>query len=197
MRIKLLLTNLQNEKKPDSQILEVDKSYCVIGRKNADLVLEEPRCSKQHAVLYQAFDGSLHIRDMGSTNGTFVNGVKIIDATLETGNEIRIGKCFLSVLGFESVQKTGIRGFQEPIVNVSAKEATGSKGTAMDSLPPAGSQPPRLPLMRSRSSVDSNPFVHFVDEEGTENRLDFNDLIRELERSGPDIAPRKVRLTRR
>src|SRR3989338_1056060 len=101
MKLKILISNLQNEKRPDSKIVEFEKSYCVIGRKRADLILDERRCSRQHAVLYQGFDDSLRIRDMGSTNGTFVGGVKVIDAKLEPGSEIRIGKCYLSVLGFE------------------------------------------------------------------------------------------------
>lgn len=197
MRIKLLLSNLQNEKRPDSTIVEIEKSYSIIGRKNADLVLDEPRCSKQHAVFYQAFDGSLHIRDMGSTNGTFVNGVKIIDTGLQIGNEIRIGKCYLSLLEYESVQKTGVRSsFQQPTIEVPMKNATESKATAVDSrtsVPPVA--PPKLPLRKVKAPANdgSGSLIHFVDEEGTENRMDFNQLIEDLEKNGPNIAPRKSR----
>jgi pSer/pThr/pTyr-binding forkhead associated (FHA) protein len=89
MRIKILLSEMKDERNPKSRILDINQSYCIIGRKSADFILDEPRCSKQHAILYQAYDGGLRLRDMGSTNGTSVNGTKTTDAALKQGDEIR------------------------------------------------------------------------------------------------------------
>ncbi|MBI1859383.1 MAG: FHA domain-containing protein [Deltaproteobacteria bacterium] len=208
MRLKILVSNLLNEKRPDSKIVEIEKSYCIIGRKDADFVLKEPRCSKEHAVFYQAYDGSLHIRDMGSTNGTFVNGQKIIDAPLAQGNEIRIGKCFLSILEFESVQSTGVRGFKGPVVT--PEENSAGPETEMDShnqviptsakqQPKKASKPPQLPapagdLKRvdgDTGRIWDNSFIHYVDEEGTESRVDLRQLVEGLG-GGPVIGPRKA-----
>jgi pSer/pThr/pTyr-binding forkhead associated (FHA) protein len=47
----------------------------VIGRgSDCDLVLDEPEMSRRHAVIENSGDG-IYLRDMGSANGTFVNGV--------------------------------------------------------------------------------------------------------------------------
>ncbi len=200
MRLKLLVSNLKNEKQPDSKILELEKSFCIIGRKAADIVLDEPRCSKQQAVFYQGFDGGLHIRDMGSTNGTFVNSAKIIDSPLKTGDEIRVGKCYLSVLEFEGVERTGVKNFKGPPLNASIDTSSSHETAAHDSIGgnSAKHTPPALPkhsgdLQRviSPDSPMQHSFIHFVDDDGTENRMDFKELLSDLARGGPTVGPRK------
>ena len=48
-----------------------------IGRSNqADVVVEDPSLSRQHARVTVTKDGATIIEDLGSTNGIFVNGVK-------------------------------------------------------------------------------------------------------------------------
>jgi pSer/pThr/pTyr-binding forkhead associated (FHA) protein len=67
-----------------------------IGRREGDneIVIPDPYCSGRHAELSFA-DGKFTLTDIGSTNGTFVNGVKLeIDAPREVqGNdEITLGR---------------------------------------------------------------------------------------------------------
>lgn len=60
----------------------------VIGRgSEADLSLDEPEMSRRHASLEVSADG-LYLRDLGSANGTFVNGVQVRDACLYSGDQI-------------------------------------------------------------------------------------------------------------
>lgn len=60
----------------------------VIGRgSDCDLVLDEPEMSRKHAMIEVTNDG-IYLRDMGSANGTFVNGVQVRDAVLYTGDQI-------------------------------------------------------------------------------------------------------------
>ena len=55
------------------RVLEVDRPL-VLGRiKGADLILRDPRASGRHAELAPVGDG-LRLRDLGSANGTLVNG---------------------------------------------------------------------------------------------------------------------------
>lgn len=42
-----------------------------------DLLIDDRLCSRQHAVFSRALDGAALVRDLGSTNGTYVNGVRI------------------------------------------------------------------------------------------------------------------------
>lgn len=55
------------------------------------LHLDEASVSSHHAeILFQ--DDEYHLHDLGSTNGTFVNGEQITEAVLNNSDEIRFGK---------------------------------------------------------------------------------------------------------
>jgi len=78
-----------------------------IGRDAAnDVVLHSPIVSRRHAVLERR-GGRLVIRDLGSTNGTYVNGVRIAEQVLREGDSVRIGP-FRLVLRGERVWKYDI-----------------------------------------------------------------------------------------
>jgi len=62
-----------------------------IGRHSEnDLVLHDPHISRQHAQL-RIINGCYVIFDAGSTGGIFLNGKRISQATLQSGDVIRIG----------------------------------------------------------------------------------------------------------
>ncbi len=58
----------------------------------------DPEISRGHARVSRGADGQLTIEDLGSANGTFVNGERI-DAprTLDLGDLVRVGKTVLQV----------------------------------------------------------------------------------------------------
>ncbi len=59
-----------------------------IGRgSECDLVLDEPEMSRKHATI-EANANEIWLRDHGSANGTFVNGVQVRDALLYAGDQI-------------------------------------------------------------------------------------------------------------
>lgn len=69
----------------------IDSPLFVIGRQaGADLVFKDAKVSKAHAVLY-AHGGGRMLRDLGSRDGTFVNGSQIRSIALRGGELIRIG----------------------------------------------------------------------------------------------------------
>jgi len=62
-----------------------------IGRgKEATICLEDPKCSRVHCAI-RYWDDIFVIRDMGSSNGTLVNGTKIEVAKLSPGDKVEIG----------------------------------------------------------------------------------------------------------
>ena len=63
-----------------------------IGRaRPADLVIPDPTLSRRHATLFWDA-GHLMIRDLGSSNGTFVNGRRVTDAVeLRPGDRLELG----------------------------------------------------------------------------------------------------------
>jgi len=75
----------------------LDRDRLVIGRGGgAGLLFAEVSLSRAHAAI--GFNGrEFFVQDLGSTNGTFLNGAKITQATLGDGDEIRLGKLTLRV----------------------------------------------------------------------------------------------------
>lgn len=74
-----------------------------IGRAtDSDLVLRDGRVSRQHARLHGR-DGVLVLTDLGSTNGTRVNGQRIREVVLGAGDQIGMGDSVL-VLGSSPVE---------------------------------------------------------------------------------------------
>lgn len=64
------------------------KVRTTIGRgSECDLVLDEPEMSRQHACIESTGSG-IYLRDLGSVNGTYVNGIAVRDAVLKTGDQI-------------------------------------------------------------------------------------------------------------
>lgn len=62
-----------------------------IGRSPSnDIVLKEPKVSRQHAAI-NLIDGNYVIVDLKSSNGIFVNGRKVEEVVLEEGDEILVG----------------------------------------------------------------------------------------------------------
>ncbi len=70
----------------------------VIGRSSdLDMVLVEEMVSRRHAQI-EMRNGVITIQDMGSTNGTFVNGEKIQSAVLREGDRVLVGTSILKVV---------------------------------------------------------------------------------------------------
>jgi pSer/pThr/pTyr-binding forkhead associated (FHA) protein len=75
-----------------------DGQEIVIGRSSElDMVLVEEMVSRKHARIALA-DGTISIEDLGSTNGTFVNGEKVQQGTLREGDRVLIGTNILKVV---------------------------------------------------------------------------------------------------
>ncbi len=64
----------------------------VVGRGGeVDIILADPRVSREHARITKLEDGTVEIEDLGSRNGTTVNGVKVKRVQLKVGDRIGIG----------------------------------------------------------------------------------------------------------
>src|SRR4051794_27538564 len=76
----------------------VPNKEIVVGRSSdLDMVLVEEMVSRKHARIAYEEDAVI-IEDLGSTNGTFVNGEKIKRAQLKEGDRVLIGTSILKVI---------------------------------------------------------------------------------------------------
>ena len=73
-----------------SPAVEIGKDLLVVGRReDCDLRLEHKSVSKIHCVIIKT-DGLLMLRDLGSTNGTRVNGTRVRRAALLPNDQLNI-----------------------------------------------------------------------------------------------------------
>jgi predicted Zn finger-like uncharacterized protein len=83
---------------PDSgRIFEIDKPRVVIGRANADIVVADIQCSRQHAAI-EVMDEHTFVVDLNSTNGTYVNDQRVNRAELDNRTEFEIGTTTLMLI---------------------------------------------------------------------------------------------------
>jgi hypothetical protein len=76
----------------------VPEKQIIVGRSSdLDMVLVEDMVSRKHARIAMQQD-QIWIEDLGSTNGTFVNGEKIKRARLKEGDRVLIGTSILKVI---------------------------------------------------------------------------------------------------
>src|SRR6202035_3606001 len=72
--------------------IEIARDLTLVGRKeDCDLRLDHKSVSKMHCVIVKT-DGLLLVRDLGSTNGTRVNGTRIRRAALLPNDQLTIAR---------------------------------------------------------------------------------------------------------
>ena len=78
------------------EVFTIRPEEIVLGRDvNTDVFLNDMTVSREHATIVHRGD-TVVIRDAGSLNGTYVNGVCVDEAELHNGDEIQIGTFHLA-----------------------------------------------------------------------------------------------------
>jgi pSer/pThr/pTyr-binding forkhead associated (FHA) protein len=82
----------------------------VVGRSSeCDISLGAAHLSRRHASL-QVKDGLLYVKDLGSSNGTYLNGKKITEARVKRGDELCFDTLSFGVIGpSDELDKTTVR----------------------------------------------------------------------------------------
>ncbi len=77
-----------------TQAFRLTQRVIVIGRreKACGIYLDDLRVSRVHCVIRETDDGELELRDLGSTNGTRINGHKVTEGLLLHGDEIAFAR---------------------------------------------------------------------------------------------------------
>jgi S1-C subfamily serine protease len=125
--------------------VQVQGNEFTIGREaGADLVIADGKASRRHAALRVLPDGRATLYDLGSSNGTFVNGQRVQSVLLNGGEQIQIGDTVLvpGGAGAGAGQQAGALGATSPGQAVPAVAATAAP---LQATPPPQQQPPAPP----------------------------------------------------
>ncbi|WP_313070640.1 FHA domain-containing protein [Melaminivora sp.] len=73
-----------------------------IGRRpHNDVVIDHLAVSGEHALLLRRPEGAVSIEDLGSTNGTYVNGQRVHQCALQPGDQVTVGRHQLRLVSRE------------------------------------------------------------------------------------------------
>lgn len=76
-------------------IFRLGKGRVTLGRSGADIVIDDERVSRKHAVIEAISRENIYLKDLASTNGTYLNDQRISSSKLHSGDQIRIGSTTL------------------------------------------------------------------------------------------------------
>ena len=78
---------------------ELEKPTLTVGRDvRSDIRLQDTEVSRRHAELRQT-EGGFTIHDLGSSNGTFVNGTAVSTHAMQSGDQLLLGRSLLLYTG--------------------------------------------------------------------------------------------------
>jgi predicted component of type VI protein secretion system len=128
-----------------NQTFELDKEVYSIGREvGNELVVEDAQVSRRHARLTQQGNSYL-LEDLGSTNGTFVNGSRVTAPVLLANGDL-IG-----------LADTVVIAVQAPVAVVDAGATFVGHTTDAEATSVAGGPPPTLPSFTPPQPVKQAP----------------------------------------
>lgn len=99
-----------------------------IGRgQDCDLIIDEAEMSRHHAVI-EATPIGLHLKDLGSTNGTFVNGAWVHNAELKIGDQIGFDRNRFLIEALSDAHQRSRSASAPPATIVQEPKSGGGKG---------------------------------------------------------------------
>jgi general secretion pathway protein A len=100
----------------------IRKKRINIGRhRDNDLRIDDPLISRQHAQILQQ-GRTVYLRDLNSTNGTYVNSKRVDIAALEEGTVVKLGNCHLTFLRNNKPQTSKEPGSNQNILDFAATQ---------------------------------------------------------------------------
>ncbi len=166
----------------------------VIGRSSElDMVLVEEMVSRKHARIALT-DGTINIEDLGSTNGTFVNGEKVQQGTLREGDRVLIGTNILKVVAAPQDAEARANLKAMAVGRVTAKQQPSPRSTEEAPRMSGILEEIPLPDLLQLFGTSRKAGVLVLRSAGREGRIYLNDgRIRFAEFEGvPGVPPLKV-----
>ena len=117
----------------------------VVGRAvNSDVPIYDPTISRQHAQL-TVQNGGVQVKDLGSSNGTFINGARITEGNLAPNDSVTFGKVVFQLKSIEATPHRSMPtgpGIQAPGATIVRQVAPGTGfGSRTATEPPSHKKP--------------------------------------------------------
>ena len=147
----------------------------VIGRSSElDMVLVEEMVSRKHARIALG-GGTISIEDLGSTNGTFVNGEKVQQGTLREGDRVLIGTNILKVVAAPQDAEARANLKAMAVGRVTAKQQPGGRATEEAPRMSGNLEEIPLPDLLQLFGTSRKAGVLVLRSAGREGRIYLND----------------------
>jgi pSer/pThr/pTyr-binding forkhead associated (FHA) protein len=144
--------------------IALDKPIMLIGRnQDCDISLQtSSKISRRHCCIVQCTDRYL-LRDLGSMNGVRVNGQRVVEMELKSGDEIAVAD-----VGFTFRLDNG---------KPRPRSSAAGEGTERVAVPPPAELPPRgaYPVSKSDDSDGEQSLRPFDDDGNPENEVRLKD----------------------
>ena len=109
------------EGQASKQIVEVTAEELILGRgEDCDLQLHDDNVSRRHASVVLTPEGHVTLTDLGSANGTYVDGQPVKTVRLEGGEQLQLGDAILQVHATEPSDTDATRIGGRPVAPVAA-----------------------------------------------------------------------------
>ena len=180
------------DEKGDYRRVSVDRKTFVIGRhSDNDLCIPNAKLSRQHAEI-ESFDDVFTVSDLGSSNGTFVNGEDLHEPTaLQNGDELDLGGGIR--IGIEIISETPK---EQKVVNAPAASSKSSAVPAKQTAATSNNSGiPTVvfiiaPILGIMILVCGGGLVYLLGGSGGGNNGKNNDI--DVYDSTPDDTPEKT-----
>jgi DNA-binding CsgD family transcriptional regulator len=107
-----------------AELVQLGTERVTVGRSDGNTIVlaDDSQVSRVHAVIDE-LGGSWSVRDVGSRNGTFVNGTRVSgDARLSPGDELRIGRTRIVLRADRTADDAGLTEAQAPPPTLTPRE---------------------------------------------------------------------------
>ena len=166
-----------------------DARDLVIGRSSdLDMVLIEDMVSRKHARI-SLQDGAITIADLGSTNGTFVNGEKVKKAQLKEGDRVLIGTSILKLVTVQrSAQPIDARAAQQQLERTAAAQELRGRSAVQGRL----EEVPLVDLLQLLSTSKKTGAIVIQGYRGGRVHLRNGRVVAAVIDADPTLPPKKA-----
>jgi len=87
--------------KEAGKVLDIEKAVVTIGRSGCDLIVDDPELSRRH-VRVEIQGAEITLKDLDSTNGTFMDNERIREVFIDNRSKFRVGSHEIALVVTES-----------------------------------------------------------------------------------------------